>query len=121
MEEFAMEREKAPIDIRDFGEMENAFLLADSIVTKNYLANLSEGEVLKTTEELKTLDVSKYASLFQIKKIVYNKEENNLQKLINTYASMVGFGSNIVMILDSNAKEVSLYLGTTGGSMIIFA
>lgn len=118
MEEFAMEREKAPIDIRDFGEMENAFLLADSIVTKNYLANLSEGEVLKTTEELKTLDVSKYASLFQIKKIVYNKEENNLQKLINTYASMVGFGSNIVMILDSNAKEVSLYLGTTGGNSI---
>ena len=58
------------------------------------------------------------ASLFRVKKLVYDREENNLQKLVNTYASTVGFDSNIVMIINSNGKEVEFYLGTAGANNV---
>ena len=106
--------ESSSLDVRNFNEMDSAFILADNIVTKNYLSILEKGEVLPIPEGLDVLDVSQHTRLFRVKKIVYDRDENNLQKLINVYASMVGFDSNIVMIIDSDGREVKLYLGVTG-------
>ena len=118
MDELILEREHTPLDIRDISELDRAFALADSIVTKNYLSKVDKCEIFDTTEQFDSLPVYEHASLFRVKKIVYDRNENNLQKLINTYASAVGFNSNIVVIINSNGKEVELYLGTTGANNI---
>ena len=118
MEELVIEKEKKPLDIRQFSELDEAFSLADSIVTKNYLATLEHCEIVSDGKYLDNRDLPEYASLFRVKKIVYNRDENNLQKLVNTYASVDGFKSNIVMILNSNGKEIELLLGTTGAEEV---
>lgn len=118
MEDLVLEKEEKPLDIRDISELDKAFGLADSIVTKNYLAEIAQCEIVNTTTMLEEKPVYESASLFRVKKIVYDRDENNLQKLINTYASSVGFNSNIVMIINSDGKEVELYLGTTGAQNI---
>lgn len=114
MEDFVMEHEKKSLDIREFAELEDAFALADSIVTKNYLARLDACSLLEPSEEQDHKPLREQASLFRVRKIVYDREESSLQKLVNTYASAVGFDSNLVMILDSDGKETALYLGTAG-------
>ena len=118
MEKLKIEREHEPLDVRDLSQLDAAFSLADNIVTKNYLANLEKGWLFDTTKKLDDFPIYEYASLFRIKKIVYTREESNLQKLVNTYASTAGFHSNIVMIIHSNGKEVELYLGTTGAKSV---
>ena len=87
------------LDIRKKTKLDNAFMLADNIVTKNYLSLLDSFSPVAPPEELIKSDVCKYASLFNIKRIVYDRDENTLQKLVNTYASSVGYGSGLVMII----------------------
>lgn len=114
MDELVIEKERKPLDIREITQLDTAFSLADSIVTKNYLAKIDQCELIDTSRLFDTVPVYEHASLFRVKKIVYDRDENNLQKLVNTYASTVGFNSSIVMIINSNGKEVELYLGTMG-------
>lgn len=114
MDELVIEKEQKPLDIREISQLDSAFSLADSIVTKNYLAKIDKCELIDTSGLFDVVPVYEHASLFRVKKIVYDRDENNLQKLVNTYASTVGFNSSIVMIINSNGKEVELYLGTTG-------
>ena len=104
------------LDIRKKTKLDNAFMLADNIVTKNYLSLLDSFSPVAPPEELIKSDVCKYASLFNIKRIVYDRDENTLQKLVNTYASSVGYGSGLVMIINSERKETELYLGTIGAN-----
>lgn len=116
MEDLNWRKKKEAFDIREFDELENAFSIADSIVTKNYLSKLEQCKLLEISDE--QLPVYEHASLFRVKKIVYDREENNLQKLVNTYASTIGFNSSLVMVINSNGKEIELYLGTTGANEI---
>ena len=118
MDKLEYEHEYEPLDIRDITQLDSAFSLADSIVTKNYLSKVDKCEIFDTTELFDSIPIYERASLFRVKKIVYDRNENNLQKLINTYASTVGFNSNIVMIINSDGKEVELYLGTTGANNV---
>lgn len=118
MDELVIEKERKPLDIREIDQLDNAFSLADNIVTKNYLAKLDRCELIDTSEMFDTIPVYEHAGLFRVKKIVYDRDENSLQKLVNTYASMVGFNSSIVMIINSNGKEVELYLGTMGAANV---
>lgn len=118
MDELTIEREYKPLDIRDITQLDGAFALADNIITKNYLSKVDKCKVFDTTSLFDSVPIYEQASLFRVKKIVYDRNENNLQKLVNTYASTAGFNSNIVMIINSNGKEVELYLGTTGANNI---
>lgn len=118
MDELVINREREPLDIREISQLDSAFSLADSIVTKNYLAKLEQYELIDTTRLFDAIPVYENASLFRVKKIVYDRDENNLQKLVNTYASTIGFNSNIVMIINSDGKEVELYLGTSGAQNV---
>ncbi len=118
MEELVMDQGERSLDIREISQLDSAFALADNIVTKNYLAKVDNYKILDTTELFDTVPLYEHASLFRVKKLVYDRNENNLQKLVNTYASTLGFHSSIVMIINSNGKEVELYLGTTGAKNI---
>lgn len=118
MGELVNEKEHKPLDIRELSQLDKAFDLADSIVTKSYLAKVDECDVIRTSELFDITPVYESACLFNVKKIVYDRDENNLQKLVNTYASTVGFNSNIVMIINSDGKAVELYLGTTGAGNV---
>ncbi len=111
-------KENKVLDGRDFEELDRTFALADSIVTKNYLSQLDTCSLLDTSQEFDAACLSSHASLFRINKIVYDRNENNLQKLVNTYASALGFDSNIVMIINSNGKEAEIYLGITGANEV---
>lgn len=102
------------LEVRDISQLDQAFSLADNIITKNYLDHLEQYKVLDTSKELDAKPLYEYASLFHVKKIVYDKDENSLQKLINTYSASVGFNSNIIMIINSDGRKIDLYLGAAG-------
>ncbi|MBP3837040.1 MAG: DUF87 domain-containing protein, partial [Pyramidobacter sp.] len=103
---------------RSSEELNDAFALADFIIRKNYLALLEELPVIEPDKSFVEAEVRDSVSLFNITKLVYNKDENNLQKLINVYSSLVGMNSSLAMIVNSNGIKVDVYLGTVGASDI---
>ena len=118
MSEAMLDTEKQSLDTRELEELDLAFSRADSIVTKNYLSILENSKLVETDSDFDKIAIYERASLFRIKKIVYDRDENNLQKLVNTYAATIGFDSSIVMVINSDGKEVELYMGTTGADEV---
>ena len=107
---------KSELEVRDFDDLERSFHLADSIVTKNYLSKLDQFTIIEPENQFD--HISNTASLFRVKKLVYDRDENNLQKLVNAYSASVGFNSSIVMVINSNGKTIDLYLGTVGADNV---
>lgn len=114
MEELRFEPQREELDRRDIAELDSAFAVADNIVTKRYLARLEKMEIASPPSRLMQKPVYQSARLFKVARLVYDKEENNLQKLMNIYASAAGFHSNIAMVLDSDGVTADIYLGTCG-------
>lgn len=116
-----MEDKYTSLDTRELSELDDTFALVDSIVTKNYLSRLDTCSLYDTTPEFDEDPLKDHASLFRVEKIVYDRNENSLQKLVNTYASTAGFGSDIIMVIHSSGREAELYLGTAGAGEITSA
>lgn len=89
-------------------QLTNGLIMADRFVNKNYLINASEQEVVP-------FDLSKIncngIRLYKISKLVCDKEENVNDKLISVYSALQDVDSSALMILDSNGKDVALYIG----------
>ena len=99
------------LDIREAEELCNAFELADSIVYRNYINRIDSLDIVEASSDLIKKEIGSEIRLIKVEKLVYDKEENNLQKLTNVYNMAYSLGLNIVMILDSDGSEVKLYIG----------
>ena len=101
--------EYAPIELAP--DLKN-YLRVDYIVNKSYLPMLGECEVVPCPDDLKKRKFSDSACFFQIEKIVYDQEENNLQKLANVYACASIANINVGLIIKSSVSEgIKLYMG----------
>lgn len=88
----------------------------DNIVSRNYLRNLSQLPIRDLPENLRNIRVGNSACLFPIKRIVYDREENNLQKMMNIYVGAASIGANLAIIIHHPevGKDVEIYFGVCG-------
>ena len=110
-----MEYESSDLDIREAEELCNAFELADSIVYRNYINRLDTLDIVEIPGDLLQKEIGKDIRLIRVEKIVYDKDENNLQKLTNIYNMAYSLGINLVLVLDSDGTNVQLYIGICHG------
>ena len=75
--------------------MNNGMELVDLFVNKNYLINLDKSEPLDLDVSQKSFS---YMSLFEITKIVYDRNENINDKLVSVYSALSNFGSTALLI-----------------------
>ena len=110
-------------------DMQLAFQKADHVVMRQYLKFLNlmpvtqvrvpevKGLVRKGNEwveQNRPLQASDQACFFKIGKLVYDSEENNLQKLTNVYSAAAAINTNVGLILYSNGKSIEMYMGVCG-------
>ena len=106
------------MDKRNSEDLAKAFQNADTIIMKKYLFGMDRLPIvvptfLKENKEGKDALRRKNFQLFKIERIVYDKEENILDKLATVYNSVSSYGdTSIVMLLNADEKGVSIYLGT---------
>ena len=95
--------------------IENITTLAkiDNIVRKKYLKDLSLLPIVEPPESFENKSAGENACLFPINKLVYDREENNLQKMTNVYVGAAAAGASIVLILHHpvEGKAVKIYMG----------
>ncbi|TXK82564.1 ATP-binding protein [Paenibacillus sp. N3.4] len=100
------------LDVREQSSLDTAFEQADNLLMKKYISNISNYQVVPISTELQNKNVSSFSRFFKIESIVYDKEENNLDKLSSVYNAIAGCGGSIVMVIKSDGNSVSFYLGT---------
>ena len=88
--------------------LENGLVMADRFINKNYLINMQERSVVPLPEEEKTTNALR---LYQVKKLVYDKKENVNDKLISLYSALQDIEGTALMIVDSDGKKISYYIG----------
>ncbi len=89
--------------------MSSGMELVDLFVNKNYLIDLDHCEPVPM--ELSDKSFS-YMTLFEISKIVYDRDENINDKLVSVYSALSNFGSTAILVLFSDSNGVKFYLGT---------
>ena len=103
--------EKDTLDIRNTNDLLSAFELADNIVQKNYISEIQKLDIEEPTKEFLKKKVGSGMRMFKIDKIIYDKNENNLQKLTNVYNMAHSQDLSIFLLLNSDGAEVQMYLG----------
>lgn len=89
------------------GSIENAV----SVITKGYLGDLENYVVKKPSSEEVDIDIETCGRFFQIKRLVFNQDENFLDKLTTIVNVAFNTKESIVTILSSDGREVQLYIG----------
>lgn len=83
--------------------------MADLFVNKNYLIDIDGCAPVPLDEGEKIFSAM---SLFQIDKVVYDRNENINDKLVSVYSALSNFGSSAILVISSDRAGVSFYLGT---------
>lgn len=86
-------------------ELNKIFGVADAFLHRDYLSRLNEFEVEPWPDEKVEI------RLYKIGKIVYDKKENNNDKLVSVYGSVQAMQGSILLVIDGQDTCVNYYLG----------
>ena len=84
---------------------------AMSIVSKSYLQELDEYAIKELTAEEKDIDIADCGKFFRLSKLVMNKEENFLNKLITIVNVAFSVEGTLAAILRSDGSQTEVWLG----------
>ena len=71
----------------------STYLLANSFIKKNYLSVLTKFDIVPIPDRINNLKIRDSFRLLKIDKIVYDKNENTLDKLSNVYNALDNINS----------------------------
>lgn len=77
---------------------------------RNYLENLNEKFIQPVPREICESEFSSIRIL-KFGKIIFDKNEDNLVKILNIYKSLYNVGAGFFIILDAKKEYVSYYMG----------
>ncbi|KYH31387.1 AAA-like domain protein [Clostridium tepidiprofundi DSM 19306] len=100
------------LDVRKEEELTQSFELAQNFVNKNYLMDLSHCKVVPVPNEINNLTIRDNIRLFKINKIVYDKNENGIDKLSNVYNALGNVNASLIVIINSDRNNTDMYIGT---------
>lgn len=111
--------EKTDIEIRDRTDLLNALSDANELLGRLYLENLNHPKVFagdlysNSTGSLKDLacSLSDNVRFLHVDKIVFNKKENQRNKLVSVYKSIANTNSSVLLLINGNPEKVDFYLG----------
>ena len=101
------------IDTKNYSSFETAELKLNetyNYLEKEYLNHLDLSHVLNLPEEIKNTDFSSIRIL-KFERIIFDKDEDNLSKLLNIYKSLYNINSSFFTILEAKKDFVNFYIG----------
>ena len=100
------------IEIREYNELEAAFLKSSSILKRDYLNNLASFQVRPVPGEIEAKKMSDYAQFFDVTKLVYNKEESFIEKLITIARTSHICGYSLAIVIKSDGEKTNFWIGS---------
>lgn len=100
--------------MNEIQEFNSVLELTDNIINRKYLSCLTNNEkyrIHSTTMDALALDVSKHARIFHLRKLVYDTDENFLNKLITVVNVAYSLRGTIVTSIQSDGNQIDFYIG----------
>lgn len=95
-------------------QLEPSIQKSINLMEKSYLYELDNYNVISVENEetIATAAFRKQIRLFEIEKIVYDKTEDTIEKLVNVYNTLGNLNNSLILVIDSDGNEFNFYLGT---------
>jgi len=103
--------DKELLDIRELNELIRSLDLADNIVYKKYLSHLNQMEVIPCPDEIQKSDLNDFVRYYKIERFIYEKNENNRDKLVSIFHAVASCGGSVIVIINSDGEKVNYYFG----------
>ncbi len=84
---------------------------AMDILTKRYLDNLEDYDIVRPSVEDEDIDIVQCGKLFKLTKLIYNKEENFIDKLTTVVNVASAVGCSLATIIHSDGIKIDYYFG----------
>ena len=101
--------QKSKNDLNNINDINETFKFVESFVNKTYLNNLSQCKVVEMPQHINDAKIRDNIRLFKISKIIYDKNEDSLNKLINIYSAAFNINASIILIIDSDGIQNDIY------------
>lgn len=98
-------------DTRDYNGLYESIGLASNIIKKDYLYELGEFEIAEVPTELRLLDVAEYTRMFRFTKLVSDKDESLLDKLVTVLNAAHSSFSTVVTLIRGRELQTDYYMG----------
>lgn len=98
---------ESSLDNRNPQDLCRALAQADDVVFHTYIDGLKELKIIDPS----FINADEYIALYKINRIIYDKDENNLEKLGNLYHMAYAQNMNLFLLINSDGQKVDLYLG----------
>ncbi len=96
---------------KDYELMSDSLQMAANVITKDYLNYLEELPVAEVPVELTETSVGDYARLYKLKKIVTDKDENTIEKMLTVLNTAYSSNASVVSLIRGHDGEVEYYMG----------
>lgn len=100
------------VEIREYSELESAFLKSASILRREYLNELMLYQVKELPDILSDKKMSDYARFYNLTKLVYNKEESFIEKLTTIARTAHICNYSLVTIISSDGGKTEFWIGS---------
>lgn len=98
-------------DIRDYEQLAVSIKTASDIITKDYLYQLEQYEICEMSEELNIEDISEFTRLFKFKKLVSDKKESMIDKLVTVLNAAYTSDATVIALICGKTDCTDYYLG----------
>ena len=99
------------LDIRDYSEMDEALKLAQRIVFKDYLSELSGYNLLLPDPVVMAETPERCIRMLKLSQLSCNNDEDSLQKFSTVFHASMSMGCSTFVMIDSTGVNVDVYLG----------
>ena len=103
--------QKSKNDLNNINDINETFKFVESFVNKTYLNNLSQCKVVEIPQHINDAKIRDNIRLFKISKLIYDKNEDSLNKLTNIYSAAFNINASIILIIDSDGIQNDIYIG----------
>lgn len=87
--------------------------VAERFIDKKYMESLKDYRVVSLKDYEKKYNLIR---LFHVTKIVYDKNENSIEKLVSVFNSIMPFCSNVVLLVQGQKNSADIYIGVRANS-----
>ncbi len=98
-------------EIPDNKELARSLNMAKDIITKDYLYKLEDYEVADIPDALKELDIAEFTRIYKFKKMVSDKKESVIDKLVTVLNAAYSSNATVITLISGQKEITEYYLG----------
>lgn len=97
--------------VRKEEKLQQSIQVVEQYLERTHLQELTNYQVVPLSNKLAKISIQNNIRLFEITKIVYDKNEDIIEKMVNIFNAVGSLGAALTLAIDSDGKEVRLFIG----------